>query len=215
MTPPPGRARLWLVPLAVLALTAITGCDVFAGEDDADDDSVSEETDTDETDTDETSEGDSTGNEPAGDDDAADQAPGEVDEILIEDFERQHSLEFVEGKFLDVYGLVDDGQVLTLYWGWRNERDDDAEFSANRFGSYGSGDGLGLRLLDLANGKRYQVLEDENGDCLCSHPRGATLAPEGVKIMTNLYPLPEDDVDALTLETPQDGNIDGIAITEE
>lgn len=111
---------------------------------------------------------------------------------------------------------VDDGQVLTLYWGWRNERDDDADFRWDRFGD-GDGDGAKLRLLDLANGKRYQVLKDENGDCLCSHTDNVntTLPPEGTKIMTNLYPLPEDDVDTLTLTTPQDGNIDGIAISEQ
>lgn len=211
MTRPPRRVRSWRVALAALALTTTTACAVFQGEED-----TGTEADREQTGTGEPGEADDATDEPDADEDTTGEAAGEADEILLDDFERRHSLEFEENLFLDVYGLVDDGQVLTLYWGWRNERDDDADFRWDRFGD-GDGDGAKLRLLDLANGKRYQVLKDENGDCLCSHTDNVntTLPPEGTKIMTNLYPLPEDDVDTLTLTTPQDGNIDGIAISEQ
>ena len=71
-------------------------------------------------------------------------------------------------------------------------------------------------LLDMANKKRYAILEDSNGHCLCTHLTDEEIADIGAGKAKNVnikFPLPPADVAAITVELPHAEPIDDVPIT--
>jgi hypothetical protein len=73
-----------------------------------------------------------------------------------------------------------------------------------------------FKLLDMANKKRYSMLEDNSGYCLCTHLSDEELADIGAGKSKNInikFPLPPSDVTSITVELPHAEPIDDVPIT--
>lgn len=72
------------------------------------------------------------------------------------------------------------------------------------------------KLLDLANKKRYFMLEDSNGNCLCTHLTAQEISelnsgkPRDINIK---FPAPPDGVKSIVVELPHAEPIDDVPIT--
>lgn len=72
------------------------------------------------------------------------------------------------------------------------------------------------KLLDLANKKRYFMLEDSNGNCLCTHLTNEEISElnSGKSHDINIkFPAPPDSVKSITVELPHAEPIDDVPIT--
>jgi len=76
-------------------------------------------------------------------------------------------------------------------------------FSLYKFGTvYDSSDTIaGVQLIDLANKKKYLVVRDTGGTCLCSHDLDSMRNGSKLAVWAK-FPAPPDDVQKITVSVP-------------
>jgi hypothetical protein len=77
----------------------------------------------------------------------------------------------------------------------------------NEFGDIG-----GIHLIDEANKKKYFVVRDTNGTCVCSRDI-ANIAAGSQSLLWAKFPAPPDDVQKITVEIPHFPPIEDVPIT--
>jgi hypothetical protein len=70
----------------------------------------------------------------------------------------------------------------------------------------------GIHLIDAANKKKYFVVRDADGACVCSS-NIANIAPGSQSVLWAKFPAPPDDVQKITVEIPHFPPIEDVAIT--
>ncbi len=60
-----------------------------------------------------------------------------------------------------------------------------------------------IDLIDMTNKKKYFVVRDHDGTCLCSRGLGTDLDNGSQLVMWAEYPLPPDDVQKISVEVPE------------
>jgi hypothetical protein len=75
------------------------------------------------------------------------------------------------------------------------------------FGSIG-----GIHLIDAANKKKYFVVRDADGSCVCSRDI-ANIAAGSQSVLWAKFPAPPDDVQKITVEVPHFPPIEDVPIT--
>jgi hypothetical protein len=71
------------------------------------------------------------------------------------------------------------------------------------------------KLLDLVNKKRYSMLEDSNGRCLCTHITDeelSGLSSGKAKDINIKFPMPPADLPSITVELPHSEPIEDVPI---
>lgn len=76
-----------------------------------------------------------------------------------------------------------------------------------------AGDVSGVSLVDAGNLKRYLVLLDPEGGCVCSLTDGVAMDPGGSAFFYATFTAPPPDVTRITVETPM-GTVAGVPITD-
>ncbi len=72
------------------------------------------------------------------------------------------------------------------------------------------------KLLDLANKKRYFMLEDNEGRCLCTHLTSEEISELGSGKSHDInikFPAPPENVKSLTVELPHAEPVDDVPVT--
>jgi hypothetical protein len=125
---------------------------------------------------------------------------------------------FAEGETPDVRVEVrdlkrGDGDTVTLRLRLVNESGEEFQASCE-MREYGANDNCGTfsgaYLLDAANKKKYLVVRDTQGTCVCS---GVDNLADGKKMnIWATYPAPPADVTAMTVVVPQFEPIEGVPI---
>jgi hypothetical protein len=77
----------------------------------------------------------------------------------------------------------------------------------NEFGNIG-----GIHLIDEANKKKYFVLRDTNGTCVCSRDI-VNIAAGSQSLLWAKFPAPPDEVQKITVEIPHFPPIEDVPIT--
>jgi hypothetical protein len=77
----------------------------------------------------------------------------------------------------------------------------------NEFGSIG-----GIHLIDAANKKKYFVVRDADGSCVCSR-NIANIAAGSQSVLWAKFPAPPDDVQKITVEIPHFPPFEDVPIT--
>jgi len=70
----------------------------------------------------------------------------------------------------------------------------------------------GIHLIDEANKKKYFVVRDADGACVCSHDI-ANIAAGSQSVLWAKFPAPPDDVQKITVEVPHFPPIEDVPIT--
>ena len=128
-----------------------------------------------------------------------------------------------DGEYTDVKLEVTElkrtsGDTLTLKFTIINDSSEQMTFSYDfgEAGKYGTGDFNsvgGVNLVDAAGKKKYLVLRDSAGNCLCS--RGLKDVQPGAR--ANLYakfPAPPEGVEKITVEIPHFIPMDDVPISK-
>jgi len=104
---------------------------------------------------------------------------------------------------VELYALTRAGESVTATMAVTNEAVEDfglaRQFAATTEDDYRVS---GFSLFDPAGLKRYLVLRDTDGDCLCSDIGNSRLATGERVSFTATFPAPPQDVDTVTVETP-------------
>ncbi|WP_369056241.1 hypothetical protein [Kineococcus terrestris] len=109
----------------------------------------------------------------------------------------------VPGMVVEVYSLVRSGESVTATMAVVNEGN--ASFGLARQFAATAGDEYnvsGISLFDPAGLKRYLVLRDADGDCLCSDVGNSSLDPGDRVSFTATFPAPPESAEVVTVETP-------------
>jgi hypothetical protein len=117
------------------------------------------------------------------------------------------------GLTLTVQELKRSSNALTLKFALINQ-------SNNNFGfgySFGEGDKEfgsvgGIHLIDAANKKKYFVVRDADGSCVCSR-NIANIAAGSQSVLWAKFPAPPDDVQKITVEIPHFPPFEDVPIT--
>jgi len=107
------------------------------------------------------------------------------------------------GMVVEVYALTRSAESVTATMAVTNEALE--PFTLNRQFAASLADDYrvsGITLFDPAGLKRYLVLRDTNGDCLCSDVGNGRLDTGERVSFTATFPAPPQDVDTVTVETP-------------
>jgi hypothetical protein len=70
----------------------------------------------------------------------------------------------------------------------------------------------GIHLIDAANKKKYFVVRDADGTCVCSH-NIANIAAGSQSVLWAKFPAPPEDVQKITVEIPHFPPIEDVPIT--
>jgi hypothetical protein len=70
----------------------------------------------------------------------------------------------------------------------------------------------GIHLIDAANKKKYFVVRDADGSCVCSHDI-ASIAAGSQSVLWAKFPAPPDDVQKITVEIPHFPPFEDVPIT--
>jgi hypothetical protein len=70
----------------------------------------------------------------------------------------------------------------------------------------------GIHLIDAANKKKYFVVRDADGTCVCSH-NIANIAAGSQSVLWAKFPAPPDDVQKITVEVPHFPPFEDVPIT--
>ena len=70
----------------------------------------------------------------------------------------------------------------------------------------------GIHLIDPIGKKKYFVVRDADGACVCSREVQA-IAPGGQSVLWAKFPVPPDDVQKITIEIPHFPPFEDVAIT--
>jgi hypothetical protein len=71
----------------------------------------------------------------------------------------------------------------------------------------------GVHLIDAANKKKYFVIRDAEGECVCSRNLGSMNAGSQTGVLWAQFPLPPDDVQKITVEVPHFPPLEDIPIS--
>lgn len=94
--------------------------------------------------------------------------------------------------------------------------------SKNEFGlgyNFGDGNGAdfgsiaGIHLIDSTNKKKYFVVRDSDGACLCSRAI-ANIPPSSQSMVWAKFPAPPDDVQKVTIEIPHFAPLEDVPISK-
>lgn len=206
--------------VVALALT-VAGCDVFGGGG-SDTQSAGEEADGGEDrgdaadEPDDAAEGDDAGEatQAADDDAAADDAS--LRQRHRDDLEAQASVEVAEGVFAEVYEVGAREDATVLWWGVRNDSDEEYSFYDDAIGDPGRAATSAIGIVDLATAQVYRPLEDADGECLCPDFSGsAKIAPGDRKLFSGVYPPLDPVPDEVAVDLDEFGTPDGIPVVTE
>jgi hypothetical protein len=117
-----------------------------------------------------------------------------------------NALPSTQGEFpgltLTVQELKRSSNALTLKLALINQSKNDFAFSYS-FGEGGGDFGTisGIHLIDAANKKKYFVMRDTDGACVCSR-NIANTAVGSQSVLWAKFPAPPDDVQKITVEIP-------------
>ncbi|WP_369069398.1 hypothetical protein [Kineococcus terrestris] len=107
------------------------------------------------------------------------------------------------GMVVEVYSLVRSGESVTATMAVTNEGEEDfvlsRQFAATAEDEY---DVSGISLFDPAGLKRYLVLRDVNGECLCSDVGNGVFRPGERISFSATFPAPPESAEVVTVETP-------------
>jgi hypothetical protein len=117
------------------------------------------------------------------------------------------------GLTLTVQELKRSSSALTLKFALINQSKDGFAFSY----SFGEGDKEfdsigGIHLIDAANKKKYFVVRDTDGACVCSR-NIANIAAGSQSVLWAKFPAPPDDVQKITVEIPHFPPFEDVPIT--
>ena len=70
----------------------------------------------------------------------------------------------------------------------------------------------GIHLIDAANKKKYFVVRDADGTCVCSH-NIANISAGSQSVLWAKFPVPPDDVQKITVEIPHFPPFEDVPIT--
>jgi hypothetical protein len=128
--------------------------------------------------------------------------------------EQKSSLKIVSGAEpgvrMEILGLSrDEGGMLTLRVAMVNESGGEVKNSVLP----GKGNVENFALLDYANRRKYPVVRDSNGGCLCTslNPFGAS--EPGRRVLWAKFGSPPATVDHVSLLMPDSEPVDGVAIS--
>ncbi len=117
------------------------------------------------------------------------------------------SLATVESEYsgvsVSVQGLKRDTNAATVTLKMTINNQSGDAFFLHKFGTvYDSSDTIaGVELVDLANKKKYLVVRDTGGTCLCSHDMEMMRSGSQVAVWAK-FPAPPDDVQKITVSIP-------------
>src|SRR4051812_43252605 len=100
--------------------------------------------------------------------------------------------------------------TLKLYNGREKEADLACELRAD--GGEGCKQISGVYLIDGANKKRYLVMRDADGKCICTDTL-SHVEPEGSVTVWAKFPAPPDEVGKMTIIVPLFLPLDGVAVS--
>jgi hypothetical protein len=120
-------------------------------------------------------------------------------------------------KKVEITELKRSGDALTLRFRMINQGNKKFDFSYDYGdGSVGAGDYNsigGVHLLDEKNRKKYLVMRDEKGTCVCS--RGLKgIEPEKSAMLWARFPAPPDGTQKVTVVIPKFLPIDDVPIAQ-
>jgi hypothetical protein len=128
-----------------------------------------------------------------------------------------NALPSTQGEFpgltLTVQELKRSSSALTLKFALINQSKDGFAFGY----SFGEGDKEfdsigGIHLIDAANKKKYFVVRDTDGACVCSR-NIANIAAGSQSVLWAKFPAPPDDVQRITVEIPHFPPFEDLPIT--
>ncbi|ABS05560.1 hypothetical protein [Kineococcus radiotolerans] len=118
----------------------------------------------------------------------------------------------VDGVTLEVYRALRSGDSVTLAFAARNTGAEQANLGQRLGSDPLHTDASGVSLFDPVGLKRYLVLLDSAGGCLCSS-NAVWVEPGEHRFLTATFSAPPADVDSVTVETPI-GSLPAIPLTE-
>jgi hypothetical protein len=110
------------------------------------------------------------------------------------------------------------GNTVTLKFTIINDSSEDMNFSYDfgEAGQYETGDFNsigGVNLVDAAGKKKYLVLRDSNGKCVCSRDL-KSIKPGGRAKLYAKFPAPPEEVEKITIEIPHFIPMDDVPISK-
>ena len=116
------------------------------------------------------------------------------------------------GVTMTVQELKRTGNTVTLRLAVANESNNEFAFGyyfgEHDFGSIGS-----IHLIDSTNKKEYFVVQNSNGNCVCS-VNIANIPPGSGSVVWAKFPAPPDDVQKVTVEIPHFMPLEDVPISK-
>ena len=118
----------------------------------------------------------------------------------------------IPGITIAIQELKRSYNTLTLKFAMINQSKNDFAFAynfgeGNEFGSIG-----GIHLIDAANKKKYFVVRDTDGACVCSRSV-ANISVGSQSVLWAKFPAPPDDVQKITVEIPHFPPLEDVPVT--
>ena len=122
------------------------------------------------------------------------------------------------GMVLELLGVRrTSGQIVTTEFAMRNAGSQRAALPGDAFNEPGVPESLsvgGAYLTDEVNRKKYLVLRDTAGACVCSRGIETAFEPGQRRVYFAKFPAPPESVSTITVVVPHFSPIDGVGISE-